>query len=370
MRLHPFQAVYPNFDYITSPDSFFGAVKELYREYKNSGFFYKSPHEGFYIYEIRSQHRSYTGLLACTEIDDYLEGRIKKHENTLAAKEQQQMHLMLQRGAMVKPVLLFYDTVDDIQAIINSYKKEHEPFFESHFDEENEDHIFWEITDGALLAKLQHLFKEKVGYSYIADGHHRSSTTALLHQRRKGKEDGERYNWLLCALFPSSELEVHDYNRVVEALEEITMTKLMARLSKVFEIDVLNEPAKPSRKHELVMYINHEWYRLRWKQEVLDAHASDDVVLDASLLDKYIYKEILEIDDIRFDDQIKYVEGRQGIAGFKSRILKSDHRIGFMLYPVALEDVKLISDKGEIMPPKSTWFEPRMRNGLIVYELE
>jgi uncharacterized protein (DUF1015 family) len=279
------------------------------------------------------------------------------------------MHLLLQRHAMVKPVLATYPDVKEIGDFFEYYQSSHDPFFSAHFEENNEDHIFWEVTEGEAIQQIQDLFREKVPSTYIADGHHRSSTTAILYERRKKKDDAQRFNRLLCAFFPVHELEVFDFNRIVEGLEGISLTTFMAQISQLFDIEILDESRKPDHKHELVMFLNQEWFRLVWKPEVLDNYSEKPVILDADLLDRHVMMNILGIEDTRVDERIKYVGGRTGMASFKSKVLKSIYNIGFLLYPVHLDDMIEISDKLEVMPPKSTWFEPRMKNGLIVYEV-
>lgn len=370
MRILPFQAVYPNFEYISSPDSFFGNVKYDYPDYKKSGFFTKAPQEALYIYEIKTVSRDYTGLIACSDIRDYEEENIKRHENTLPSKEQQQMHLMLSRNAILKPVLLTYKGVDALNKLINEYKNSFDPYYATHFQEENATHSIWEVSDGKRIQQIQKLFKKHVPITYIADGHHRCSTTALMHERLKKKKSGKDYSRLLSAFFPADELEVHDYNRVVDGLDDLTLTTFMARISKLFDIDILDEPTKPSKKHEIVMFVNREWFKLTWKKKYLKVCPEMKVLLDASLLDQLVLKEILGIKDTRTDTRIKYIEGPKGLDEIRGKAIKNERRLAFMLYPASLNDLITVADAGQTMPPKSTWFEPRMKNGVIVQEYE
>ncbi len=370
MRILPFQAVYPNFDYIASPETFFGTVKYEYPEYKKSGFFKKTAQEAIYIYRIEVQHRSYTGLVACSDIRDYLDDNIKKHENTLATKEQQQMHLMISRNATVKPVLLTYHDVPEISQLIKNYIKDHPSFYSVDFLKSNQKHTFWEVSDGNTIQALQNLFKTKVSKTYIADGHHRSSTTALMHKRLKKKKGSKNYSLLLSAFFSADQLDIHDYNRVVEGLSEHSLTKFMASISNLCDIEILDGPAKPKEKHELVMFVNREWFRLRWRSTVLEGYQDNDLVLDASMLDELVLRDILGITDIRTDNRIKYVEGPKGLEEVRSRAIKNENRVAFCLYPVSLLDLMKVADLGKTLPPKSTWFEPRIKNGLIVQEYD
>ena len=368
MRIKPFQAVYPNFDYITSADSFFDTVKVQYPEYKKSGFFNKTAQEAIYIYQIKTDKRVYTGLVACSDIQDFNEGNIKKHENTLSQKEQQQMHLMLSRNATVKPVLLTYPNVDKIKNLIHQTIKKNKPFYTTIMELKQQQHTFWEVSDGALIQKFQKLFEKHVPRAYIADGHHRTSTTALMSERMKNNSDGKNYDLLLSAFFAVDELEIYDYNRVVDGLNECSMTTFMAKISQVFNVEILAEARKPNKKYEVVMFLNREWFVLTWKQEVLDEYEKESVLLDASLLNEKVMKGILGIEDVRTDTRIKYIEGPKGLEALKERSIRNDSRVAFALYPVELTDLLQIADEGKTMPPKSTWFEPRMKNGLVVHE--
>lgn len=368
MDIKPFQAVYPNVDFITSAEHFFSTVKEKYNEYDASGFFNKAAQEGLYIHQIQVDNRIYTGLICCVSIQNYLDGKIKKHENTLASKEQQQIHLLLQRKAHVKPILLTYHGVPEIDNFIKKFIKKKKPFQSVKFDESDQLHSFWEITDGKLIQQLQLIFKNKIPHSYIADGHHRSSTTAIMHQRNSDKSDLD-YDVLLCALYPSSELEILDFNRVIEGLNELSPTIFMARISQIFEVELLESAQKPTRKHELTMLLDKEWYRLTLRAKIIEEYQHLPTVLDVTILNQKVLQSILNIQDVRTDARVKYVEGPKGLETVKGKTAKNEHRVAFCLYPVSMHDFLAISDAGKILPPKSTWFEPRMINGLIVKEL-
>ncbi|MDF1864501.1 MAG: DUF1015 family protein [Saprospiraceae bacterium] len=368
MNLKPFQAVFPKMDFITSADHFFSTVKEQYPEYIESGFFEKSPQEGFYVYQIQQGERKFTGLVAGVDIHDYIDGRILKHEKTLSTKEQQQIHLILKRHAQVKPILLTYPKNEHISKLLKSQIDTKKPSIQIFFEQLNEKHSFWAIREGKMIEEIQQLFKKEVPQSYIADGHHRTSATALMYQRMKGKPTEKSFNKILCAFFETTELEILDFNRVIEGLNEVSPTYFMARISQLFEIEPLTTPIKPTKKHEITLYINKEWYKLTWKKEVLDSHQNEGVILDVSLLNELVLRDILGIQDVRMDLRVKYVEGPKGLEGLKGKALKNDQRIGFCLYPVNISDFIKISDHGKTLPPKSTWFEPRIKNGLIVKE--
>lgn len=368
MNLKPFQAIYPRMSFITSADHFFSTVREEYNEYSESGFFEKTPNEGLYVYQILTPKKKYLGLVSCIDIQDYLDGNILKHENTLASKEQQQMHLMLKRGAQVKPVLLTYPKVQKIDKLLKKAMAKERPIQEIRFEATEQTHVFWKITDGKIIGKIQELFKKYVPQTYIADGHHRTSTTALMHERLKDSGDNKSYDQLLCALFPTTELEILDFNRVVEIVGDFSPALFMAQLSKLCTIEVLPRARKPLRKGELTLFLDRTWFSLTWKDEVLNSLKYGKTILDASLLNEEILKPLLEIKDVKTDSRVKYVEGPAGLTGVISKILKGEKRMAFLLYPVEMDDFIAISDDGKTLPPKSTWFEPRIKNGLIVKE--
>ncbi len=365
MRISPFQAMFPNSDLITSNDSFFGSVKEEFQDYRKSGFFIKEAQESIFIYQIEGKARTFTGIIACADLEEYLKGKIKKHENTLAYKEQSQLQLLMRRKAIIKPILLTYHPVNAINKFIEDFLKKKKPVQSFQFESENFNHKFFEINDGDQLEKLQKLFAQKVPEMYIADGHHRCSTNALFYKRMKKKKEGDDYRNLLCAFFPSNELEIYDFNRIVEGLKNVSLTKFMAGLSEVFDIKFLETERKPKQKHEITIFVNNEWYSLKWKKEILKKYKNKKVVLDADLLDEYILKPIFGIEDIRTDTRIKYVEGVKPIQEIVDKTKKEEGRVAFCIYPVKMEELLLVADQNSVMPPKSTWFEPRMKNGLI-----
>lgn len=368
MHIKPFRAVYPKLEFIASPDSFFSTVKEDYPAYKQDGFFIKTDTDAFYIYQILTPRRRYLGLIAASDVQDFLDGNILKHEDTLTALEQVQMHLLFRRNAVVKPVLLTYPKVDEIEQWMEDYIKSGSSFFSIDFEFEEEHHRLWKVEDAADIAHLKRLFAEKIPKTYIADGHHRTSTSALMYEKSKDT-DPEKYRYFLTAFFSFSDLEIFDYNRIVRGLNDNTDAMFMAKLSQVFDIEVMSAPGKPSKKHELVMFFNHSWYRLNWRVKVLEKYTGRPVLLDATLLNEQVLAPILGIADERNDSRIKYMEGPKGIEGVREIVLRNENRVGFLLYPVGWDDFLKIADMGRIMPPKSTWFEPRMKNGIIVQEI-
>ncbi len=362
MHIRPFRGVFPRQHTVKFEDSFFLSVKEQYAEFAKAGMFEQAANEAFYIYQIRTQLRNFTGLVACAKVEDYFEGNIRKHEKTLEAKEKIQLELLLRRQASVKPVLLTYTKVDAIQDWLDDFIAREEPFFEQGFEKGQETHHFWEVSNWEDIKQLSVLFEREVKETYIADGHHRLSAVAHVYEEK----GGHTFEQLLCAFFPSTELVILDFNRVIEMPAHISSTHLMARLSEIFEIKALKRATRPRRRHEIIMHIKKEWYSLQWKPFVLEQYADEDVLLDAALLNKKVLEEVLQIEDVRTDQRIKYVEGPKGLRGLQKATKGCKRGVGFCLYPVSFEELAILADQDKMLPPKSTWFEPRMKNGLVV----
>ncbi len=372
MKIRPFQALYPNLDFVASPDSFCLDAKTAFQEFVQNGLVAKTAQDALYILQIeRPGGHLHTGLVACNALSDFYEGKIKKHENTLSEKEQSQMQLFLRWHAILKPVLLVYRKVDAINEWILAFAQKNAPFFEVHFEKDDQIHRAWTITDGRDIRDLQALFAENVPETYIADGHHRTTTVALLHERLKDKNSDFNFSELFCAYFPSDQMEILDYNRAVEGLlKDVSPMRFMAQLAEIFDIEFMEKAGPPRRKHELTMCAGKEWFRLKWRKNVLEKHKKDVATLDATLLNRYVLEEILKIKDVRTDTRISYIEGSKGPAGVEDAVGTSGRRIGFMLFPVTLDDLMSLADAGQVLPPKSTYFEPRLRSGLIVKEIK
>lgn len=370
MQIQPFQAYYPDMGLISSADHFFGTVKDKFNDYLDSGYYQVLDQEGLYVCTIERPERTHIGMVACVDMKEYFEGRIKRHEKTLAASEQEQIQQLLRKGAHVKPVMLTYRTVDEIETILLDYVAQNEHFLTAVFETNGETHRFWQIHDPALIARLQNLFREQVEAMYISDGHHRISSNAIMYKRLAMDNPNNSFRWLPCSLFPTAEVEIYDFNRVVEGMNDFSAASFMAKLSRLFEIEVLEFAQKPTRKHELTMYLEREWYRLTWRPEILATHQSDTVILDVILLNEKVLVDILDIRDIRTDLRLKYVSGTKTLAALRERTLKGEERFAFCLFPITIEDFIAVADAEEVLPPKSTWFEPRVRSGMLVQLLE
>lgn len=369
MRVAPFQAVLPDLQLVTSTDHFFRTVKEDYARFAQVGFFRKAARESLYVYRIEQEGRAHWGYVGSVHIGEYFEGRIKKHELTLADKEQQQLRLLLERRAQVKPVLLTWQDSSSLSEFARMWGEAHAPVLDLEFEGEGSRHTLWAVADGATIRQLQDWFALEVHTTYIADGHHRTSVVALLYEQYAQRPQRDQFAWLLAALFPADQLTIWDYNRVIDTLGEISFTRFLAALSRYCNIAPLELPRKPRAPQELTLFLNKEWYALRWKPEWVVPLGEGLPVLDVDLFNRYVLQDILGIVDVRSDGRVGYVDGQKGLEGLKSKVLKSDYRMGFCLYPLRMDDFLRVSEAGCTLPPKSTWFEPRMKNGLIAREL-
>ena len=370
MKIKSFRAVIPKMNFVASPKAFFSSVKQDYPDYRKGDFFEKTSQEAIYIYQIQKSGEVHTGIITTVHVKEFISNRIKKHENTLKAKEQQQIDLMLKRKAVVKPILVFYNNEKKINTLIKNCIKTNKRILNITLDDSQEVHSIWEVTDGAEVEKFITSFKNLVPEGYIADGHHRVAADSLMYKRLKNEKASENpYEYLMTAFFPSTELNIYDFNRVIDASNNISATQFIAALSKVCNIEILDKPSKPKKKFELCLHVNMEWFKLTWKKEAIKKLGKKVVQLDATILNELVLGNILGIKDVRADTRIKYIEGVASLDHFMLQCQKNELSFGFLLYPVDIDDLIKVADKKMVMPPKSTWFEPRMKNGLLVQEL-
>lgn len=364
MNIFPFIASYPNLDLIASPDSFLESVSAEFINFKNAGFFSKNNSSSIFIYQIQGQH-TYTGIIASNDIQDLEDDKILGHENTITEKEQEMLHLMLLRKAMIKPVLLAYEESEGINKFITKFISQNTPFFKIELTHDGEKHIVWEINRIADINTLQSLFKSDVPVSYIADGHHRASITTRL-VKKKYLHDTDDHPGLLCAFFPFTDLIIYDYNRVVQFPAKMSPLKFIAKLSAFAKIKPISTPRKPSKKHEMSIYIANEWYLIHWKKSIINKYTAAGDALDVDLFNTYILTKIIGIDNIKDTNNVKYVAGVLGIEAVVSLCSNNISSFGCCLFPLSKEEVKSTAEAHGVLPPKSTWFEPRIRNGLII----
>ena len=365
MNINTFKAVFPKADLIASPNSFFASIKYQYREYRKSGVYRSENPEGLYIYQIISKYGKHTGLLCETAINDLKEFKILKHEKTLAAKEQQMMHLLMQRKALVKPVLLGYHPIDSIHEELVKISDSNPPEVDIKFEDE-ERHTLWSIYDNQLIEKIKRAFGS-LKSAYIGDGHHRTTTIALLNDSTELGMEAKKYSHFLTAYFPFEQLQIWDYNRVVDISDIMRSSEFMAKISKYFDIKKISKARKPKEKHELTFFVDNIWYSMRWKVRYIEKQKN--IILDSALINKYIFNKILGIKDIRVDSRIKYYGGIEPLQKIIRQTQKFPIGIGLCMFPVSVDELTQLADKRKTLPPKSTWFMPRLKSGIIAKDL-
>ncbi|MBP5663781.1 MAG: DUF1015 domain-containing protein, partial [Bacteroidales bacterium] len=276
-------------------------------------------------------------------------------------------------NANVEPVFFAYPAVDEIDAIVNNIVRHEAPEYDFIAKEDGFGHRFWVINDKATIARLVELFATKVPAMYIADGHHRSAAAALVGQEKKehnpahtGKEE---YNFFMTVIFPDNQLKIIDYNRVVKDLNGLSKEDFLKALTKAFVVEEMGtEIYKPAKLHEFSMYLDGKWYKMTAKEGTYDD--KDPIgVLDVKILSDHALDAVLGIKDLRTDKRIDFVGGIRGLGELKRRVDNGEMKVAFALYPVSMQQIIDIADSGNIMPPKTTWFEPKLRSGLVIHEL-
>lgn len=366
MDLHPLKFLFPDLSRVQFSTAFFESLREAFPQHHAANLFFQRP-EAMYVYRIQTRQRSHTGLLCCTDILNYIEGQINVHELTLSIREETQIDLILKRGAAVKPVLMTYPNIRQLDTLLYSVINNHPPFREMKFEEEDQLHSFWEITDPEKWAEIASVFKPLAHKIVIADGHHRSEAQAILYQRLADQGDLKNpFRYLLSAIFAADELDIWSFNRVVELPHGTTPAQFVQNLHPVFNLTPA-APEPPVQKGEMILFADDSCYRARWRPEVLHRLArSNHTLLDAGLLNELIFTDFLGIRDVRNDARIQYIEGVKGLEGLEKSLKKNPNSIGFWLYPVHIDDLMTLAADDKSLPPKSTWFEPRMKNGMIV----
>lgn len=323
----------------------------------------------YYIYELVMNGRSQTGLVCGSSIDDYNNGIIKKHEYTRPEKEKDRIDHITTTGAQTGIVFLAYNDTPSVQTIIDEWKKTHEPEYDFTC-EDGVRHIFWVIDNYAKVAAITHNFSTDVPCTYIADGHHRAASAAKVCKEMKvnGYSIGgdESFNYFVTCIFPASQLQIMDYNRLVKDLNGKTADELLTDLEADFTVTRLGRAAfKPAVQHEFGMYLGGEWYKLVSKP---GTYTEDPIgVLDITILSNNVLDKLLGIKDQRTDKRIDFVGGIRGMEGLQKRVDSKEMAVAFSIYPVLIKQLFAIADSGNVMPPKSTWFEPKLRDGLVVY---
>jgi uncharacterized protein (DUF1015 family) len=347
-------------------------AKENFLKFKSNKWLNEDEKEKLYIYAQTMDGRTQYGIVGCAGVEDYLNGIIKKHELTRKDKEEDRMKHVRITNANMEPVFFTYPAVKEIDQIVENIVKNQKPEYDFTAND-GFGHHFWVINDDATIVKIIELFKTKVPYTYVADGHHRTAAAALVGNEKKSKNpnhDGtEEYNFFLAVHFPDNQLKIIDYNRVVKDLNGLTPAQLLENLGKTFIVKEEGiEIYKPSKLHEFSMYLDNKWYSLVAKEGTYN-DADPIGVLDVTILSNLVLDNILGIKDLRTDKRIDFVGGIRGLGELKRRVDNGEMKVAFALYAVSMKQLIDIADTGNIMPPKTTWFEPKLRSGLVVHEL-
>lgn len=362
---------------IDRPETIAGEGEDIYRkagdrlkEQIAEGFYLQDELPAFYVYELTAGARSQTGIGALTRVDDYLEGAICRHENTRADKEADRVCHVQACRAQTGPIFMAYRAQEGIRGLIQDVKDSEEPVY----DIETPDrvrHRIWAVYEPEQLEELCEAF-ESVSRFYIADGHHRCAAAvsyALQRRKQKPDYDGEEpWNFILSVLFPDDELKIMDYNRVVKDLNGLTRKQLLHQIGSHFEVEFLGKTAvAPRQKGMFGMYLQDGWYELYIRSE---EQSSDPVEgLDVSLLQRCLLAPVLGILSPRTDKRISFVGGIRGLSELE-RAVNQTGGAAFSMFPTSIGELFAVADAGQLMPPKSTWFEPKLRSGLLIYGLE
>lgn len=341
------------------------------KEMINTGVLIQDQVPAYYIYRQIMNGRAQTGIVACASIDEYTGNIIKKHEFTRPEKEIDRINHFDYCNANTEPVFFAYRSRIEIQNIIQQWTLTHQPVYDF-TTEDGISHMLWVLDDIEKVKALEAYFK-KVDYLYIADGHHRTASAAKVGLKRREQNPHyigtEEFNYFMTVIFPDEELLIMDYNRVVKDLNGLTTEAFLDQVKQFFDLSPYEEqgPCKPTERHSFGMYLAEGWYRLTAKEAIINEN--DPVErLDVSILQKNLLQPILGIENPRTDKRIDFVGGIRGLKELERRVA-TDMKVAFSLYPPSMEELLAIADAGEVMPPKSTWFEPKLRGGLFIHLL-
>ncbi len=342
---------------------------ENLRKFIEQGILKQDSQDSFYIYQQQCCDHTQTGLVIAASCDDYDSNVIKKHELTREEKEEDRTKHILYTNANTGPVFLTYRARDDINSVIEDFIKAHEPEYD--FTSDDVRHIFWVVQDEEVIRKLIELFA-KVESLYIADGHHRAAAASRARRIKKESNPNhtgkEEYNYFLAVAFPHNQLRILPYNRAVKDLNGLSSEEFLEKVKEKFEVKEAESPV-PVRKHQICMFLDGRWYLLEPKP---GTYREDDPVesLDVAILQNNLLAPVLGIENPRKDRRITFVGGVKGTDELERMVRSGEYRVAFSMYPTSIEELLAVSDAGRIMPPKSTWFEPKLKSGLVVHLLD
>ena len=344
---------------------------ENFKKWQDNGWLVQDDKEMYYIYAQTMDGRTQYGLVAAANVDDYMTGKIKKHELTRKDKEDDRMiHVRIQ-NANLEPVFFAYPDVEEMNKLVADWISTHEPEYDF-VAEDGFGHTFWKIEDDATNNRITEIFANVPAF-YVADGHHRTAAAARVGAEKREQNPNhtgnEEYNYFLAVIFPESQLKVIDYNRVVKDLNGLSKEEFLAKLGESFEVVEMGaEIYHPNKLHNFAMYIDGKWYSLTAKEGTYNDN--DPIgVLDVTVLSNLVFDKILNLGDLRTSKRIDFVGGIRGLGELQKRVDSGEMVVAFALYPVTMRQIIDIADTGNIMPPKTTWFEPKLRSGLVIHKL-
>lgn len=345
---------------------------ENFNKFQTKGWLLQDDEARFYIYAQTRNGRTQYGIVGAASCEDYVNGVIKKHELTRPEKEEDRMVLTRYLNANIEPVFFSYKAVPEIDAIIQAIVANEDPEY-NFTAEDGFGHHFWLVKDPEINQQIEALFATKVPATYVADGHHRTAAAARIGAERKAQNPHhtghEAYNYFMAVHFADNQLQIIDYNRLVQDLNGWSEDEFLLRLQDAFSVEKMGaNPYRPCRLHEMAMYLGGTWYKLQAKA---GTYEDDDPigVLDVTILSKHVLEPLLAIRDLRTSKRIDFVGGIRGLDALQKRVESGEMKVAFALYPVSMEQLITIADTGNIMPPKTTWFEPKLRSGLVIHKL-
>ncbi len=350
-------------------EAVYAKAVENYKAWKEKGWLVKEEKECYYIYAQTMNGKRQYGLVACCHFEDYLEGRIKKHELTRADKEEDRMKHVRAQSANLEPVFFAYPEREDMNAIVNRVIAEAPKY--DFVSEDGVGHTLWLVDSDEDIKNITAIF-EQIPALYVADGHHRTAAAAGVGKERMQANPNhtgeEEYCYFLAVIFPDAQLNIIDYNRVVKDLNGLSKEEFLAEVEKDFVVEKKGADIyKPNALHNFGLYLDGEWYSMTAKEGTYDDN--DPIgVLDVTVLSNLVLDKVLGIKDLRRDKRIDFVGGIRGLGELQKRVDSGEMKVAFALYPVSMQQLIDIADSGNIMPPKTTWFEPKLRSGVVIHE--
>ena len=347
-------------------------ARENFEMFQKNGWLIQDDCDMLYIYAQTMYGKTQYGLVGCAAVEDYMNGIIKKHELTRKDKEEDRMKHVRITNANMEPVFFTYPAIPEIDRIVSDFVSNNSATYDF-IAQDGVGHQFWVIRDEFIIRKLIDLFS-RIPFTYVADGHHRTAAAALVGNEKKTNNPhhtgNEEYNYFLAVHFPDNQLSIIDYNRVVRDLNGLSPEDFILKLETVFDIECRGETIyKPHQLHNFGLYLEGKWYSLMAKPGTFND--LDPIgVLDVTILSRLVLDQILNIKDLRTSDRIDFVGGIRGLGELVKRVDSGEMKAAFALYPVSMKQLIDIADSGNIMPPKTTWFEPKLRSGLVIHKLD